>query len=144
MYYVRDSQLEQLLSKRYADYKSTGASGVSKSAGCNYGSVFRGIPISEINSYLHLVNGSQRYYIMYRGSRKGTTGYSTPRRNAHSFDVYKRNDSEVAELRLEKIRYLEDRNEFLVYFESDDILRLKDEIRELKAKLNSIKVLSNA
>ena len=150
MIYTRDSQLEKQLNKRFADYKSSGVSSVSKSAGCNYGSVFKNIPIADLGAYYSLVNGSQRYYIMYRGSRKGTAGYSTPKRNAHSFDVYMRSDAEVAELRLEKIRYLENRIEFLVYFESYDIQNLKDkihdlkdEIRGLKVKLNSIKVLSN-
>jgi len=141
MIYTRDSQLEKQLNKRFADYKS---SGVSKSAGCSYGSVFKNVPIADLGAYYSLVNGSQRYYIMYRGSRKGTSGHSTPKCNAHSFDVYMRTDAEVAELRLEKIRYLESRQVDLIYFESNEMSLLKNEIRELKAKLNSIKELSNA
>ena len=134
MYHVRDSQLEKLLSNAFGAFKTPGNK--------EYVSVFKNIPIDKLNGYYSLTNGSQRYYIKYRGPR-AKDARDTKKSDARSFDVYKRTDKEVAELRLEKIRYLEDRNEFLVYFECDDILRLKDEIRELKSALKAIKELTN-
>ena len=70
-------------------------------------STYKNIPIKEIDTFRVIVDGSQRFYVMYRGTRKNTKSNATPRADAHSFDVYIRSDSEVAQLRHERIKYLE-------------------------------------
>jgi hypothetical protein len=70
-------------------------------------SKYKNIPISEIENFYKIVDGSQRFYVMYRGTRKNTKSNATPKADAHSFDVYIRSDREVAELRHERIKYLE-------------------------------------
>lgn len=70
-------------------------------------STYKNIPIKEIDTFRVIVDGSQRFYVMYRGTRKNTKSNATPKADAHSFDVYIRSDSEVAQLRHERIKYLE-------------------------------------
>jgi hypothetical protein len=70
-------------------------------------STYKNIPIKEIDTFRVIVDGSQRFYVMYRGTRKNTTANATPKADAHSFDVYIRSDAEVAQLRHERIKYLE-------------------------------------
>ena len=105
MNYWSDYKISNVLVQRYCIYATKAASGLL--------STYKNIPISEIDTFRAVVDGSQRFYVMYRGTRKNTKSYATPKADAHSFDVYVRSDREVAQLRHERIKYLESKIEFL-------------------------------
>jgi hypothetical protein len=100
MQYRNDYKISDTLAKLYGFYTTRPSSKgqISK---------YKNIPIKEIDTFRSLVDGSQRFYVMYRGTRKNAKGSATPRKDAHSFDVYMRSDIEVAQLRHERIKYLE-------------------------------------
>lgn len=105
MQYRNDYKISDTLATLYGFYATRAASGLL--------STYKNIPIKEIDTFRAIVDGSQRFYVMYRGTRKNTKSNATPKADAHSFDVYIRSDSEVAELRHERIKYLESKVEFL-------------------------------
>ena len=99
MNYRNDYEISNTLTALFDRYSTRGRGGCI--------SMFKNIPIKEIDTFRVIVDGSQRFYVMYRGTRKNTTSNATPKADAHSFDVYVRRDCEVAELRHERIKYLE-------------------------------------
>ena len=106
MQYRNDTKITDTLATLYGFYatRPNGKGLISK---------YKNIPIKEIDTFRTIVDGSQRFFVMYRGTRKNTKSNATPRKDAHSFDVYVRSDREVAELRHERIKYLESKIEFL-------------------------------
>ena len=100
MQYRNDYKISDTLATLFGKYttRPNGKGLISK---------YKNIPIKEIDTFRVIVDGSQRFYVMYRGTRKNTTSNATPKADAHSFDVYVRSDSEVAQLRHERIKYLE-------------------------------------
>ena len=105
MQYRNDYKIGDTLATLYGRYATSGYSELR--------STYKNIPIKEIDTFRVIVDGSQRFYVMYRGTRKNTKSNATPKADAHSFDVYVRSDSEVAQLRHERIKYLESKIEFL-------------------------------
>jgi hypothetical protein len=99
MNYRTDYKISDTLATLYGRYATRASSGLQ--------STYKNIPIKEIDTFRVIVDGSQRFYVMYRGTRKNTKSNATPKADAHSFDVYIRCDSEVAQLRHERIKYLE-------------------------------------
>ena len=106
MNYRTDTKISDTLETLYGFYST-------RPNGNGLVSKYKNIPISEIDTFRVIVDGSQRFYVMYRGTRKNTKSNATPRADAHSFDVYMRSDREVAELRHERIKYLESKIESL-------------------------------
>ena len=62
-------------------------------------STWKGVPAfnyEDIKQYIDFT----KYYVMFRGPRPHR-GYSTRKRDAHSFDVYKRSDRDIIRIRAE-------------------------------------------
>ena len=62
-------------------------------------SSFKAVPMSLYESAKYYIDFT-KYYVCFRGPRK-RCAYSTLKRDAHSFDVYKRDNRATRELRIE-------------------------------------------
>jgi len=65
-----------------------------------YRSSFKGVPIYNYEVIKQFIDFT-KYYVMFRGPRPHR-GNSTRKCNAHSFDVYQRDNRTVRELRIER------------------------------------------
>jgi hypothetical protein len=69
-----------------------------------YTSIYKGIPVEVINEHKKFIDFT-RYYIKYRGPRKGA-GYSTLKSDAHSGDIYEYPMSKIIDNRIDRGNYL--------------------------------------
>lgn len=63
-------------------------------------SVYKAVPVGNYEVIKQFIDFT-KYYVMFRGPRRGR-GYSTHKRDAHSFDVYQRDARTVERIRLER------------------------------------------
>lgn len=63
-------------------------------------SIYKGMPIGNYETIKRFIDFT-KYYVMFRGPRPHR-GYSTRKRDAHSFDVYQRDAHTVRLMRVER------------------------------------------
>ena len=63
-------------------------------------SVYKAVPVGNYEVIKQFIDFT-KYYVMFRGPRPHR-GYSTRKRDAHSFDVYQRDARVVREIRIER------------------------------------------
>jgi len=64
-----------------------------------YRSIYKGAPVYNYEAIKQFIDFT-KYYVMFRGPRPHR-GYSTRKRDAHSFDVYQRSDRDTIRIRAE-------------------------------------------
>jgi hypothetical protein len=62
-------------------------------------SIYKGAPVYNYEAIKQFIDFT-KYYVMFRGPRPHR-GYSTRKRDAHSFDVYQRSDRDTIRIRAE-------------------------------------------
>jgi hypothetical protein len=68
-------------------------------------SVYKAIPIDNYETIKRFIDFT-KYYVMFRGPRPRIGQSSTRKRDAHSFDVYKRDPLTVNHIRIEREAFL--------------------------------------
>ena len=68
-------------------------------------SVYKGIPIYNYEAIKQFIDFT-KYFVMFRGPRPRIGQSSTRKRDAHSFDVYKRDPLTVNHIRIEREAFL--------------------------------------
>jgi len=71
-----------------------------------YRSTWKGVPIYNYEVIKEFIDFT-KYYVMFRGPRPhdGNSNHSTRKCNAHSFDVYQRDNRNVREMRIERAAF---------------------------------------
>jgi len=64
-----------------------------------FSSIYKGAPVYNYEAIKQFIDFT-KYYVMFRGPRPHR-GYSTRKRDAHSFDVYQRSDRDTIRIRAE-------------------------------------------
>jgi len=64
-----------------------------------FSSIYKGAPVYNYEAIKQFIDFT-KYYVMFRGPRPHR-GYSTRKRDAHSFDVYKRSERDTIRIRAE-------------------------------------------
>ena len=86
----------QVMDIIFKDYKNTRRSYMTR---------YKGIPVDIINEYKKFIDFT-RFYIMYRGPRKGR-GNCTLKKDAIKADIYEYNQYSINEKRLMRENYLD-------------------------------------
>ena len=68
-------------------------------------SVYKALPIGNYEVIKQFIDFT-KYYVMYRGPRPSIGQCSTRKRDAHSFDVYRRDPLTVNRIRIEREAFL--------------------------------------
>ena len=68
-------------------------------APAGFRSSYKGVPMDNYDGIKQFIDFT-KYYVMFRGPRPHR-GYSTRKRDAHSFDVYQRSDRDTIRIRAE-------------------------------------------
>ena len=64
-------------------------------------SSYKGVPIDNYENLKQFIDFT-KYFVMFRGPRPNFGQSSTRKRHAHSFDVYRRSDSDTKRIRADR------------------------------------------